>query len=285
MPRRRGNLQRRLHGLVSGHGAVRGFGGARPCSPHDGPGPAPPAPHGPGPSALEPVPLSGGRRCSEVGYPTLGHDSGLGDTRRGPGVRAGPVPAPRPEAFSSWSGGRCFPLVLPPLRGAGAVGVPRSGSLGLDLGALPAAQSGNRPSSVRHRPVLGPLRGRRPEEARPSGPMAPARAGCTPGQAAGAPVPATLCAPGLPQQKARSRLKKETFINNLNSNTADRNGHSSEAYGVVRKDAGGLAAVRGRGWSCCERGARAAGPARGQRGAGLCTPNRKGDAPGAADAA
>lgn len=64
-------------------------------------------------------------------------------------------------------------------------------------------------------------------------------------------------------KKSCPGLKKEIFINNLNNNnTVDLNGHTLEAYRMVRKEAWGLAAVLGVG------GQRAQGPGRAAAGGG-----------------
>lgn len=185
----------------------------------------------------------------------------------------GPVPAPRPEALSSWFGARCFPSWFsrlfggagrgaPPPSQPGAVGVPRSGSLGRDLRSTPLS-----PAPAETAPALPP-----PACPWPLG-EAVWRRGCPratrlqQGLAASwDKLPVFWCPPPSVPRSCQTRkdcpgLKKETFINNLN--TADSNGHTSEAYGMVRKEAGGLAAVRG------ARGGAAAGKGPARR--GLCT--------------
>lgn len=83
--------------------------------------------------------------------------------------------------------------------------------------------------------------------------------------------------------KSRPGLKKEIFINNLNNNTVDLNGHTLEAYRMVRKEAWGLAAVlggpggQGRGWSCREKRVWSSrGLWTGRAGGALYNRNRKG---------
>lgn len=55
---------------------------------------------------------------------------------------------------------------------------------------------------------------------------------------------------GAGQSKRVVLVRRKIFINNLNNNnTVDLNGHTLEAYRMVRKEAWGLAAVLGgRGW-------------------------------------
>lgn len=69
-------------------------------------------------------------------------------------------------------------------------------------------------------------------------------------------------APSCHIKKHCPGLKKEIFINNLNNNTVDLNGHTSEAYRMVRKEAWGSAAVLG------GRGGGAGGGAAARRGSG-----------------
>lgn len=101
--------------------------------------------------------------------------------------------------------------------------------------------SSGRPSSEARQallpacPGMGWERGSRILPTLPSAHLAPAKAGYLLGQTA-CPPPSV---PGSCQiRKSCPGLKKETFINNLNNNTADLNGHTWEAYRMVKKGSG-----------------------------------------------
>lgn len=145
-------------------------------------------------------------------------NSGLGEVRRGLGVRAWPrlSPSARGVKLLVWSALLPF-LALLPLWGCweGGPSSTPAWSSGSTLKQLLVARPQGpppAPSTSRNRPALP---GCRPvpalgegslEEGLPSGHLAPARAGCVLGQAA-----TTLCAPELSNQKELSRFEERNL--------------------------------------------------------------------------
>lgn len=92
---------------------------------------------------------------------------------------------------------------------------------------------------------------------------------------------------GAGQSKRVVLVRRKIFINNLNNNnTVDLNGHTLEAYRMVRKEAWGLAAVLGgRGWGAGGaqgrgRGVRSRKGPRTAEGRGACTEDEAGGGAG-----
>lgn len=146
-------------------------------------------------------------------------NSGLGEVRRGLGVRAWPrlSPSARGVKLLVWSALLPF-LALLPLWGCwegGPSSTPAwsSGSTLKQLlvarpqGPPPCPQHQQKPPSSAWLPACpGPLGEGSLEEGLPSGHLAPARAGCVLGQAA-----TTLCAPELSNQKELSRFEERNL--------------------------------------------------------------------------